>query len=272
MLSDRWGVLILAGWPGLVLSATLVLAACAGPARVEFPGGTPQAPLTITGDLTRPEGAGPFPTVVLLHGCGGIRPHVRYWADWLRGEGYVALAIDTFGPRGYPNLCGLRSHVTESMSDALNALAYLRRQPFIDGRRVALMGWSSGGIATLRLASVRTQRWQVPEGGFRAAVAFYPGSPHCEMDPNRIPTLLLLAGADNWSPPGSCVQQATAYQRAGRTIEWVVFTGGHHGFDEGAYGSQPRRVLGRYTLQYDPGSTSDAERRIRAFLQAHLGR
>jgi poly(3-hydroxybutyrate) depolymerase len=57
----------------------------------------PGAPLR--GLLFRPKGEGPFPAVVLLHGCRGIQPYQRDWAGKLAEWGYVALLVDSFGPR-----------------------------------------------------------------------------------------------------------------------------------------------------------------------------
>ena len=41
--------------------------------------------------LTRPDGAGPFSAVVLMHGCGGVRPFHVAWGEHLKAAGYVAL-------------------------------------------------------------------------------------------------------------------------------------------------------------------------------------
>ena len=41
---------------------------------------TSPAPATLTAELYTPRGTGPFPAVILLHGCGGIGPNVKEWA------------------------------------------------------------------------------------------------------------------------------------------------------------------------------------------------
>ena len=45
------------------------------------------------------EGDGPFPAVVLLHGCSGVAPRSRMWAEKLNSWGYATLIVDSFGPR-----------------------------------------------------------------------------------------------------------------------------------------------------------------------------
>jgi poly(3-hydroxybutyrate) depolymerase len=50
--------------------------------------------LNLTGRLTKPEGKGPFPAVVLLHGCGGMQPRRDdRWSDRLSRWGYVTLQV-----------------------------------------------------------------------------------------------------------------------------------------------------------------------------------
>ena len=51
-------------------------------------------------------GGGPFPAVVVLHGCIGISGHFTGIADRLSSWGYVTLAVDSLGPRGISSRCG----------------------------------------------------------------------------------------------------------------------------------------------------------------------
>ena len=55
----------------------------------------------IQGLLAKPDGAGPFPAVVGLHGCAGMHETTkRKLADDLVTWGYVALLVDSFATRG----------------------------------------------------------------------------------------------------------------------------------------------------------------------------
>src|SRR3979409_1131070 len=59
----------------------------------------------------RPEGAGPFPAVVGLHGCAGLFNNgavaLRYrdWAQHLTKAGFVVLYPDSYGSRGLGSPC-----------------------------------------------------------------------------------------------------------------------------------------------------------------------
>jgi hypothetical protein len=51
--------------------------------------------VTLTGKLTKPQGDGPFPAVVLMHGCTGIAKNQDEWVERLASWGYVALQVDS---------------------------------------------------------------------------------------------------------------------------------------------------------------------------------
>src|SRR2546429_9875429 len=83
----------------VALLAVVVLAGCAS-TRVAFPNVTPGAPLRVPGWELRPAGEGPFPAVVLLHGCHGVSASPHDLARWFRGRGYVALIVDSLAAPG----------------------------------------------------------------------------------------------------------------------------------------------------------------------------
>jgi dienelactone hydrolase len=100
----------------------------------------------------QPQGDGPFPAIVLSHGCGGFAQLFHDdWAERFADMGYVALQVDHFGSRGFIEAC-YRPHLVPfsvRVQDAYDAKAYLGGLPFVDRKRIAVMGWSQGGITTL---------------------------------------------------------------------------------------------------------------------------
>src|SRR2546427_10564744 len=80
------------------LAASVLLAGCA-PA-LSFPNATVGKPLAVPAHESRPDGPGPFPAVVLMHGCHGVSQSTRDWARWVRDPGYVALIVDPGAARG----------------------------------------------------------------------------------------------------------------------------------------------------------------------------
>ena len=73
------------------------------------------AATNITGYLYKPQGAGPFPAVIAMHGCDGlvgqdgkVSPLYGTWGEVLSKEGYVVLLPDSFGSRGHGSLCAVQ--------------------------------------------------------------------------------------------------------------------------------------------------------------------
>jgi dienelactone hydrolase len=193
----------------LALSA-LVLACSAGGgiarsidiARLPGPDGRALVPPTLTGYLVRPEGDGPFPAVVLLHGCSGLGLETSHrelwkrqleWAEWYRSRGYVALVLDSFGPRRLTNeVCGDgRVSPLARALDAYDAFRHLATLPFVRRDRVVIQGLSHGGSTVLHaLDDVVFGREALR---FVAGVAYYPACPDAR--PSLYAPAIILTGA-----------------------------------------------------------------------------
>jgi dienelactone hydrolase len=212
----------------------------------------------LTAVLRKPDGPGPFPAVVLMHGCGGIQPGNEAWANDLTAWGYATLLVDSFTPRGLSEICTDfgRLGVGDRTLDAYAALDHLRSLPFIDEDRIALMGWSHGGRVVLFGLS---EHRRPAIGGFRAGVALYP---YCDFHSGMYAPLLILIGdADDWTPAVRCdVFKSYA------TIDVKVYRGAPHSFDNPG---PPRTYLG-HALGYDHAATADARKTVREFLARHL--
>ena len=167
----------------MALLAVVVLAGCAS-TRVAFPNVTPGAPLRVPGWELRPAGEGPFPAVVLLHGCHGVSASTHDWARWFRDRGYVALIVDSWAARGIGGGCDATTPdlpSTERFDDTAGALRFLRAQPFVDPNRVGVIGWSNGGVFAIAVVNgpslerARRRGVTLPTPGFAASIAVYPG-------------------------------------------------------------------------------------------------
>jgi dienelactone hydrolase len=272
----------------VALAVSILLTGCAGPA-VSFSNATPGAPRDIVGYESRPEGGGPFPAVVLMHGCHGVSRSTREWAAWLRQRGFVALVVDSWAPRDIGNACEPGPDIpnTERFDDAVGALRWLASRGYVDARRVGIMGWSNGGVFAMAavngpsLERARRRGVQIPEPGFAASVALYPGGCYSLVDERVVrPLLVLMGDADDWTLPAECTRMVEAMRARGADATIVLYPKAVHYFD---VAGQARTVLPEVenrnrpggccgaTVGYDAAAAADARRRVEAFFRRHLG-
>jgi dienelactone hydrolase len=233
------------------------------------------APRPLQGYLRQPNGAGPSPAVVLLHGCsGGWGRLDQRWGKRVASWGYVTLTVDSFGPRGIKNTCGSGAPV-ELAFDAYRALSFLVRQPFVDPDRVAVLGFSQG--AWLALASVEHGAIEkTSQNKFRAAVAFYPKCLGSKGN-MTVPTLILIGERDNWAPAQECRNMVegrddwgiSRTRGQGVPVRLIVYPGAYHAFDAPGL-ERPIEFLG-HRLEYDKSAADQANDALREFLGEHIG-
>ncbi len=218
------------------------------------------------GALYLPSGTGPFPAVIVMHGCDGVAPHMRAWALRLASWGYAAFIIDSFRPRGIANVCNNFSLLPPALRarDAAAGAAYLRSLPAVDGARIGAIGFSHGASSALRLAP-RGARAD-PENSFKALVAFYPGCGK-RAPPLAVDALILIGDADDWTAAKTCIDLVARYpDEADHRPTLKVYPGATHSFD--ARGEE--RIYFGHRLAYDPAAADDAIAATRQFLDAHL--
>ena len=130
--------------------------------------------------MFKPQGSGPFPALVMLPTCAGhLSRHVfDVWAKAALQRGYAVLVVDPLTPRGVTApgencLPPSKVDLWRIRKDALDAARHLRKQPFVDPDRVALLGLSQGAMAALGISA---SLYETPQGrpAFKAIVANYP--------------------------------------------------------------------------------------------------
>lgn len=243
--------------------------------------------------LYKPAGDGPFPALVLLHQCGGLgqgrRPNLSM-LDWARealSRGYVVLQLDSLNPRGVDTLCqGPKNDVFQSrgVKDALQAAVHLRKQPYVDPKRVVFAGFSWGAGNGMMAASEKAARMVGVAERFRAMVSFYPpcvnypknSQPYTlvlsEID---TPLLVLLGGEDTETPPQECIDRLKPLKDGGAPVEWHLYPSATHCWDcrqlNGFSKNDAfRGVLVEYL--YDEAVTRDSRSRMFEFFDKVFAR
>lgn len=198
---------------------------------------TPGDAVVISGELRFPSGTGPFPAVVLAHGCGGIGNAESGWVPVLRAWGYATFVLDSFRGRGLTEVCTNARTLTgvQRIPDAYGVLRILITHPRIDARRVALMGFSHGGILTMGASTAWAKETYAPAGqpAFRAFFPFYPSCNTIYTERERVsaPVRIHTGELDDWTPAGPCIQLAEFLRASGQDVTITVYPGAHHSFD-----------------------------------------
>ena len=262
----------------------------------------------IPATLIKPDGDGPFPAVVIVHDCSGLGLRSsgapERWAGTLVAHGYVVLIPDSFSPRGYGDgVCTVPGGAAQVVGpiirarDAYGALGALRALPYVDGKRIGIMGGSHGGSTTLATvvapAGERDPLFEAKKNGFAAAVALYPGcgARYGEWSVTRAgnrpgpitdyagvyrplaPLLILIGEKDDWTPAEPCRRMVETSRAAGYPLEINVYADAHHSFDN----SNPVRFVGQRnnanspsgrgaTTGGNPEAWADALKRVPAFF------
>jgi dienelactone hydrolase len=183
--------------------------------------------------------------VIFLHGCGGVgangKPSARHQAalDWSVAQGYVAMLVDSFSPRGEREICTQKFSArtitqTNRVADAYAALTYLAARPDVEPTRIALWGWSHGG-STVLSAMRAAPRTLSAQPTFAASIAFYPGCSAFARDAARYtpraPTHIFIGEADDWTPAAPCLAFAEAMRAAAKPVTITLYPGAYHDFD-----------------------------------------
>lgn len=201
--------------------------------------------LTMVGHLARPDGKGPWPTVLIGHDGVGLDDYQRGRADDLAQRGYLTLAMDYHAGRTYfgdpqamlDRVMPLLADPTRMRAVGHAALDVLLAVPGADHGRLATLGYGAGGRIVLELASAG-----VP---FTALAVIHPALPDARTEDwsNVGGAFLLCTGSeDPLCTPGQLLTFAQALQGAG--VDWRVNV---YGGAEHAFWAAPMRPDGSLT-------------------------
>lgn len=234
-------------------------------------------------DVLRPEGEGPFPVVVQLHGCGGRKAFQDRWAEVVRDAGWAAVIVDSYAHRrisdaeAYATVCaGLKFRGAERAGDLFAAMEWVRRQAWADPARIVVAGWSHGGWTALDAmamsAGAEAERLtglsglgDEPLSGLAGAFLVYPFASLpsiARLHGLRVDVspLAIVGGRDVIVGGRGLGSALRRMKTPGAPIEVVVFDKATHAFDE--VDARDLRV------RHDAGLTRRAEGLLRDYLAA----
>jgi dienelactone hydrolase len=246
-------------------------------------------PLSIAGRLRTPKTVmRNLPAVLILHGSAGPSSREGGYADALNEAGFVTLETDQWSPRGLRGGAeGRPKSVHETLPDVFGARAFLAAHPSIDARRIAVLGFSFGGAATM-LAATRAQNSRfTSEGSFAALMPVYPvcwaynRAPGFEFrDLVDAPVFLVTGALDQYdNDPEAGPKLAATLEAADRTkVRTSVVAGAHHGFDmpgvdiEVADPFGNRGEGGKVIMRYNADAALQSHRNAVEFFSRALAR
>ena len=215
--------------------------------------------------VARPRGAGPFPTVVLLHGSHGFaHEYVRLAQDlaeggvlavaacWFRGSAGSGARFVT--PIECPEAPPMPSASSPEAMQTLDALVQAARAlPGARSDRMGLFGHSRGGGPIVN--------YILGAGNVQAVVLNSAGYPATLSPQLKAPVLILHGTADSPADGGVAVtnvQMARDFEAklrsAGKSVEAVYYEGGRHN-----------------DIFSSPTQYRDEVQRMLTFLRRHLG-
>jgi len=218
------------------------------------PGGTSG---TMRGYLVQPSGAGPFPSVLVIHENRGLNPYIEDVARRAAAEGFLALAPDGLFPvGGYPGNDDegrtLQAGLDQSKlrTDMLNSARFLKAHALSTGK-LGATGFCWGGSTTNYLA--------VTLGAdLKAAVPFYGAAAETAAVPQIKAPLLIQYAENDERVNAMWPAYEAALKASGAQYEMHMYPGTQHGFHNNS------------TPRYQEAAAKLAWERTIALFRKHL--
>jgi dienelactone hydrolase len=207
----------------------------------------------------KPEGVGPFPVVVALHGAGGLQDRYLEVAAELATHGFLVVAGCWQAAKFPIPICSQATPQDEWVADpAKNSgkelIAAARLLPDARADRIALYGMSRGGHAALwAAASGAPLRAVVVDGAaHNPAMAVPPPSTLGIVGKVSVPVLLMHGTNDHVIPVNQSREYEKAARAIGKPVVAVYIEGGGH------------------MVSVEPATRPEAIKQAVAFLREHL--
>lgn len=205
------------------------------------------------------------PTVIVLHGCGGVDSHHRDWARQLNAWGYNSVVLDSFSARYERRVCQKPFSVTPGQRavDLQFTAKWISDQPW-GKAKIGVIGFSHGAWTTLYAVSKNEIIREVGTTLISSAVAFYP---YCDnsrfFDSPAIPIQIHIGKLDTWTPSTLCNDLSRNWNISNSLF---MYADSHHGFDR----SNTNIYVSGHTLRSNPDADALARTRTRDFLNKTL--
>ncbi len=230
----------------------------------------PVADGSVPGYRAKPEGAGPFPVILVIQEVFGVHEWIKDVCRRYAHQGCYAIATELFArqgdPRKVPDVETLVKTIVSQAPDKqvmadLDASVAFARGDGGNTARLGAIGFCWGGRAVLMYAAHNPKlKAAVACYGFPQR-AFHDGDryPMDVVEDNKVPTLGLYGGADKGIPEDVIKAYFDALKKSGNTAsEYVIYPGASHGF------------LADYRPTYDKAAAEAAWKRANDWMKAKV--
>lgn len=252
-----------------------------------FSGGT--TPSEVPAKLTLPEGE-QLPAVVIVHGSAGPDSRGTFHTEYLVANGFAVLELDMWAARGVTAFNQRPRTTLDTLPDVWGAWSFLSAHPKINKDKIAIMGFSWGGVNAVTTAFGKKPRdapATLSPARFAAHIAFYPvcdiwvknGIASRVVDqstPTGAPLQIHNGTRDDYdTSPAVCESLKAVHPRI--PLEVIMYEGAAHGFDSAI--SQPVQFFdpvakngkgGPVTLVGLESARNSSKDNVLVFLKKHL--
>ena len=206
--------------------------------------------------VAMPDGAGPFPGVVVIHEAYGLNEDVKEIARRFADEGYAALAVDLFTDRNRA-VCMARYMAGMLMGsvnrygilDLKMALTYLAKLPEVDASRMGAIGFCMGGGFAVA--------WACTDSRLKVIAPFYASNPRpLDVMKRLCPVVGSYPEQDFTASAGRKLEHALVRFSVRHDIK--IYPGARHSF------------FNRRGRAYDQAAATDAWNRVIDFFETQL--
>ena len=246
-------------------------------------------PAEVPAKLTLPDGD-QLPAVVIVHGSAGPDTRGSFHREYLVSNGYAVLELDMWAARGVTAFNQRPRTTLDTLPDVWGAWMFLAEHPKIQKDKIAIMGFSWGGVNALTTAFGKKPKdspQSLVQAKFASHIAFYPVCDICVKNgiasrvvdqsmPSGAPVQIHNGTRDDYDTfPTVCESLKAAHPQM--PIEVMMYSGASHGFDSAK--TEPIKFFdpvakngkgGQVILVGDEGARNQAKENVISFLRKHM--
>jgi len=216
--------------------------------------------------LEKPDGAGPFPAVMMVPGCSGFDADFqKEFYDSVQSQlvklGFVTLRVNYLAARNFKH-CRMTVSTTDVSGDIRIAANYLKQQTFVKKGAVNVMSWSYGGAGALKALGLAKSGDSLRVD---AVVAYYPYCGGVQTWDSEVPVLVLVGTIDNVTPLSTCKILVFDDLPKRDKLTVRVYDDAHHAFDNFTLPAEMEYTFG--TLGYNEAAAKSAWIEVTNFLR-----